>query len=151
MPNGRTSSLLIGREQLAGMLQRMAEGSSGVGPSTRVGLRISPQGQAVDLGEVVRLLGLFRGAGVWIEEHGEAMYVMHLDHELEAREPVDSDRWIVVRPDSPLFEPLRLEHARSRTWSRCWDDPRIRRASHPATGEDRPPNPDARGPAHRSP
>ena len=61
------------------------------------------------------MLRVFRGVTVWVEEHGESLFIIHLDQELKASEALDGEKWILVDTASPLFEALRLHSRRYNT------------------------------------
>ena len=48
-------------------------------------------------------------------QKGERQNVVHLHHPFDM-DPPETDKWIVIKPESPLFEELMRQHHRQGTW-----------------------------------
>ena len=112
MPNGRSGSLFLGKGELARWLSGL-EGSEIVGIS--IALLVSGRSPGVSVESVAGLLANCRADRIAVEEQDNNDYIIHLDCPLDG-ESTDTDKWVLVRPDSPLFEELRREHKRQGQW-----------------------------------
>jgi hypothetical protein len=113
MPNGRSGSLFLGKDDLAQWLSGL-EGSEIVGIS--IALLVAGRSPGVSVESVAGLLASCRADRVAVEEQDNHDYIIHLDCPLGG-ESTDNEKWVLVSPDSPLFEELRREHKRQGQWS----------------------------------
>ena len=112
MPNGRSGCLFLNKAEFAGWLSGFVANEI-IGlclPSPKVG-RL----REVSVETVVGMLATYPGDRIAVEEQDGDEYIIHLDYPLGV-EPSDFERWILVRPKSPLFQELRRQHNQQGRW-----------------------------------
>lgn len=125
MPNGQSGGFLIDRHEFAQLLDALSSTSTvgiSVGAVNRA-RSIGPPSTCLSKADMIELLVAFPSGRVWIEEQDHRFYVIHLDHPADKPGPPDGDKWILVGPDSQLFEVLRHQHERhcAKPRSLFWD------------------------------
>jgi hypothetical protein len=107
MPNGRTGSLFLNKTEFADWLSRRDDDEI-------VGRSVAPA-TAVSVATVTGMLASFPLDRVAVEEQHATAYVVHLYHPFDM-DPPDMSRWILIKPELPLFEELRRRHHGQSKW-----------------------------------
>ena len=113
MTNGRSGGFLIRKSDLEELLNRLAEGAvAGYTVASLIKERSSPShtAEGCDRATLNEMLKAFDGKQVWVEEQDSKVYVLHLDWEVQVERDPDPQKWILIKPGSPLFAALRERH-----------------------------------------
>jgi hypothetical protein len=111
MPNGRSGSLFLNKTEFASWLSvRKSDEVIGRCPALP-----GPDRQVVSVEMVVELLGTYPADRIVVEEQDRASYIVHLYHPFTLSPP-DPERWILIKPESPLFQELRRQHKQQGKW-----------------------------------
>jgi hypothetical protein len=109
MPNGRSGSLLLKKAELASWL-------SGRDGHQIIGLCLAPPTRrTVSVEMIVGMLATYPADRIVVEEQDGRAYIVHMYHPFSL-DPPDFERWILIKPESPLFQELRRQHDQQGRW-----------------------------------
>jgi hypothetical protein len=111
MPNGRSGSLFLNKVEFGNWLSSR-DGQEIIGLSFEPATR---RPQAVSVETVVGMLATYPPDRIAVEEQDGRAYVIHIYHPFSL-DPPDLKRWILIRPESPLFQELRRQHDQQGKW-----------------------------------
>ena len=83
-----------------------------------IGLRFVPPENdrlKVSVETLVGMLATYPGDRIVVEEQDGRAYIVHMYHPF-GLDPPDLERWILIKPESPLFEELRRQHDEQGRW-----------------------------------
>lgn len=106
MPNGRSGSLFLEKTEFANWL-RSRDDQEIIG--------LSLPATAVSVAMAIEMLASFPIERIAVEEQDARSYIVHLHHPLDI-DPPEIEKWILIKPGSPLFEELRRRHERQGKW-----------------------------------
>ena len=101
MPNGRSGEFDVNKERLERILSALPS-EAVVGKSIAAG--------DVDVSAVYRMVSEYPDDLIAVEEQYDRWYIIHLEP-IQANPP-SAEKWIMVSPESPLFEELRRQLVR---------------------------------------
>lgn len=111
MPNGRSGSLFLNKAEFASWL-------NGRDGHESIGLCLAPRGtdrRAVSVERLAGMLDTYPADRIVVEEQDGRDYILHMYHPFSL-DPPDLERWILIRPESPLFQELRRQHDQQGKW-----------------------------------
>ena len=83
-----------------------------------IGLRFVPREndrRNVFVETLVEMLATYPSDRIVVEEQDRGAYIIHMYYPLSL-DPPDFERWILIKPESPLFEKLRRQHDKQGKW-----------------------------------
>jgi hypothetical protein len=104
MPNGRSGGFGISKEDFERVLSAL--------PANAVVGRSMASGVVIDVSTAGRMVSDYPDDLIAVEEQHYSGYIIHLEP-IEV-DPPNGEKWIIVWPESPLFEDLKRQHARQR-------------------------------------
>src|SRR5262245_9651254 len=109
MPNGRSGSLFLNKAAFTGWL-------SGRDGNEIIGRRLAPgEADGVSVEMIVGMLATYPADRIVVEEQDGHWYIVHMYYPFSL-EPPDLGRWILIRPESSLFEELQRQHIQQGRW-----------------------------------
>jgi len=108
MPNGRSGGFTIAKSRLEELV-RSLDSHTPIGrrlPRLSAPATLAPSGHDVDTAAVLIMISEFPGTRIWVEEQDHTFYILHLDHEVEQNLEPEVEKWVMVHPESALFDLL---------------------------------------------
>ena len=111
MPNGRSGSLFLNKIEFASWLGSR-DGREIIGLCLA---RLGTDHPSVSVEMIVGMLATYPVDRIVVEEQDGRAYVVHMYHPFSL-DPPDPERWILIKPESPLFQELRRQHDQQGKW-----------------------------------